>query len=241
MNSARSGGRGDDPAVSQGSWLTDGDDAATEPAAGHSCAEDTWDGIEPVDRVIHLWGRHIEIVAQAGVALGHDPAGLDVIATGERSGEVANTLILVDDVAGAASSDVFGDAPDIVECRQSERPNLVLGASALGNTVGVLGPFEGAMSDELDHHIDVVGDDVRGDAEAVAVNERCMPSDSGGDRKLVHDAGWHASCPVLSTLGCQAQLERGAVKAECETDRAFERGAGGQPSTGRNVRHDVAA
>ena len=54
MNSARSGGRGDDPAVGQGSWLTDGDDAATEPAAGHSCAEDTWDGIEPVDRVIHL-------------------------------------------------------------------------------------------------------------------------------------------------------------------------------------------
>ena len=98
------------------------------------------------------------------------------------------------------------------------------------------------MSDELEPpHRCRRGTSVRGDAEAVAVDERRVPGDPGGDRKLVHDAGRHASCPVLGPLGCLAQFERGAVKAECETDRAFERGAGGQPGTGRNVRHDVAA
>ena len=98
---------------------------------------------DSIDGCVHLRSRHIKIIAQTGVSLGDDPASLDVIADAERSGEVADTLILVDDVAGAASSDVLGDAPDVVERRQSERPDLVLGASALGDTVGVLGSLRG--------------------------------------------------------------------------------------------------
>ena len=83
--------------------------------------------------------RHIKIIAQTGVSLGDDPASLDVIADAERSGEIADTLILVDDVAGAASNDVLGDAFDVIKRRQSQGSDLILGSLAFGDTVAVFG------------------------------------------------------------------------------------------------------
>ena len=94
--------------------------------------------------------RRGEVVAQAAVAVDHHLAGGPVVATGERGGEVADALVLGDDVAGPGPHDRIVDGRRGVERGDAERSDHGLGRCALRDPLAVLGALERAMGDEAD-------------------------------------------------------------------------------------------
>ena len=97
------------------------------------------------------------------------------------------------------------------------------------------------MDDELDHNVDVVGNQVRSDFEAVAVDQRGVPCYSGSDRQLIHDPRWHARGSVLGALRGLREFEGRSVEAKRKPDSAFECRARRQTGTGGNIGNEVSA
>lgn len=126
---------------------------------------------------------------------------LGVVTCGECFGEDRDSLVLGHDMTGSSPQHGVVEILDGVERSNPQRPDNFLCRLALGTTVCVFGVDEFSMLPRVhDHDLDVIGDEVRGDLERVAIDQERMTGDPRGDRQLIHDAARHTGRTMLRSL-----------------------------------------
>ena len=132
----------------------------------------------------------------------------------QRSGELADSLVLGDHVASPGADDRIGDRRDVVERRDAQRADRSLGGSALGDPLGVWAADQRAVGDELDDDDASSGIATGCRRQLVAVDQQRVALHRRGDAQLVHDAARHARRPVLGTRHELGQSDRRHLRAE---------------------------
>src|SRR4051794_19545877 len=119
----RSSGRAYDPCSS--TWtgaapadldirVRKGDNRTAETTAGHAGAVDTWRRDEAFHQRVDAGCRHLEVVAQADVARGHELAGAGHVSGAQCIDEVEDAPVLADHVTGSPHENWIVDGSEVV-------------------------------------------------------------------------------------------------------------------------------
>ena len=185
--------------------LGEGHHAAAEAAAGDAGAVDPGRRDEPVDQLVDLGCRGLEVVHQAAVALGHDRPGCPEVVASEGFGEGVHPPALGDDVPGAAAQHRVHDPRHVRLLGLAERePELVGGGRALGPPGAVGGPDElSVLAGVDDHHLGVPGHADLLEPEVREVDQHGVPSLGAGHDHRVHqpDVDAHRGLSSLAQPG----------------------------------------
>lgn len=230
----------------------EGDDAAAEPAAGHSGADNAGRLVGEVGGEVELGAGDAEVVAERGVGIPEQGSQGGEIGGGERAGGVAGALVLSDDVAcgavligGEPRASAF-DKGEAALCFGVSEERDLEGEGGLFAGVASFGVFaagEGVLDAGVDNHDAESGRDWDGvGVLGETVDEERVPRAAEHGDELVHDAAGDAGELVLGEsagvgLVVGVEVLGGGEFGECgEGD--FERGRGGEPRAERDIGGD---
>ncbi len=153
----------------------------------------------------------------------HQSAEMHVIGSPEGVSEVSNPIVLVDDMARPAADGFVADRGYLTERGRAQRSNFGFSGGALRDTFGVRRASQGAMGDEANDNVDVVGHGYLLDGQSVAVDQCCVPCGCGSDAELIHYPSWNAGRRVFCAACCLCEFERSAGETERFSTSAFQR------------------